>query len=99
MAVTSAARRRARCASSDPERTRAGHGIVIDVRVEDDPEPIPELRRLTEMGEAYGELEASEEALDAGDLARALELAAAAAPKLPAHRRRGCLPRDAPAHG
>jgi uncharacterized Ntn-hydrolase superfamily protein len=65
------------------ERTRAGHGVVIDVRVEDDPEPIPELRRLTELAEAYGELEASEEALGAGDLARALELAAAAAPKLP----------------
>jgi uncharacterized Ntn-hydrolase superfamily protein len=66
-----------------PERARAGHGVLIDVRVEDDPEPIPELRRLTELGEAYGQLEASEGALDAGDLPHALELAAGAAAQLP----------------
>ncbi len=35
------------------QRVEAGHGVVIDVRVDDHPAPLVELRRLVDLHEAY----------------------------------------------
>lgn len=41
---------------------------VFDVRVDDHPEPLVELRRLVTLQRAYGRLKAAEQALERGDL-------------------------------
>jgi hypothetical protein len=51
---------------------RAGHGVVVDVRVDDHPLPLQELRRLTELARAYRRLGDAFDALAAGDSAGAL---------------------------
>ena len=53
---------------------RSGHDRAIDIRVEDDPEPLGELRRLVEMGLAYRRMEDAEEAMAKGDLDTALAI-------------------------
>ncbi len=45
--------------------------VLVDLRIEDHPEPLPELRRLLELKRAYDRLGASEAAATAGDLERA----------------------------
>ena len=47
---------------------------LFDLRVEDHPEPVAELRRLVRMQRAYLKLNAGDEALAAGDLPGALTL-------------------------
>jgi uncharacterized Ntn-hydrolase superfamily protein len=62
---------------------RGGHGKLFDLRVDDHPDPLVELRRLVRVQRAYHLLDAGEEALlEGGDLApvrdqllRAVELA------------------------
>jgi uncharacterized Ntn-hydrolase superfamily protein len=51
---------------------------VCDLRVEDHPEPVPELRRLVELGRAYDRMEKAEELLLQGDADAALALYVAA---------------------
>jgi uncharacterized Ntn-hydrolase superfamily protein len=53
---------------------KAGHDRMVDVRVEDDPEPLPELRRLVELARAYRRMEDAEEAMTRGDLDAALAI-------------------------
>jgi uncharacterized Ntn-hydrolase superfamily protein len=65
------------------EQARPGQGVVVDVRVDDHPSPLVELRRLVAMAGGYGRLEAAEVAIDDGDLALALEHTAEAAAVLP----------------
>ncbi len=48
-------------------------GRVVDLRVEDHPEPVQELRRLVMLDRAYDHMNAGDEALTEGDVARALE--------------------------
>ena len=58
---------------------------VIDLRVEDAPEPLPELRRLLRVKRAYTAMGASEEAADNGDVAGAaasLQQALSLAPEM-----------------
>lgn len=50
---------------------------LLDLRVEDHPEPLEELTRLIRMKRAYKSLEAAEATLEKGDLAGALHLFAA----------------------
>lgn len=45
--------------------------VLVDLRVDDHPEPLPELRRLLEIKRAYDHLEAAEQAGLAGDPERA----------------------------
>lgn len=45
---------------------RSGHGIVVDVRVEDHPDPLAELRRLAALAEAYARVDEAESLLAAG---------------------------------
>ena len=53
---------------------KAGHDRLVEVRVEDHPEPLPELRRLVELARAYRRIEDAEEAMAQGDLERALAI-------------------------
>lgn len=45
---------------------RAGHGTVIDVRVDDHPEPLVEIRRLARLAEAYAGTDEAEHLLAQG---------------------------------
>jgi uncharacterized Ntn-hydrolase superfamily protein len=63
-----------------------GHDRVLDVRVEDHPDPLAELHRLVRLGSAYRAMEDAEGALGAGELDAALavyERCAAAHPDQP----------------
>ncbi|MGH2694126.1 MAG: DUF1028 domain-containing protein [Actinomycetota bacterium] len=51
---------------------------ICDLRVEDHPEPVPELRRLVELGRAYDRMEQAEELILEGDADGALALYVAA---------------------
>ena len=64
---------------------RAGHDRLIDVRVEDDAEPLPEIRRLVDLARAYRRMEDAEEAMTRGDLDAALAIYAESAARQPAH--------------
>ena len=48
-------------------------GRVVDLRVEDSPEPLPELRRLLQRSRAYALMTAGDDAMGTGDIAAALE--------------------------
>jgi uncharacterized Ntn-hydrolase superfamily protein len=50
-----------------------GHGVVLDIRVDDHPYPLDELRRLLRLGQDYAVLGRATDALAAGDAAGALE--------------------------
>ncbi|RMF74466.1 MAG: DUF1028 domain-containing protein [Acidobacteria bacterium] len=56
---------------------------LVDLRVDDSPRPLEELRRLLRLHRAYESMNAGDEALAAGDAARALELYGAAADLAP----------------
>ena len=53
---------------------RAAHDRQVDVRVEDHPDPLPEIRRLVELARAYRRMEEAEEAMTKGDLDAALAI-------------------------
>jgi uncharacterized Ntn-hydrolase superfamily protein len=56
---------------------------LIDLRVEDHAQPLGELRRLVELHRAYESMNEGDEALAAGDMARALARYAAAEARFP----------------
>lgn len=56
---------------------------LIDLRVEDHPEPLKELRRLVKIHRAYEHMNAGDSAVEAGDLKKAGEEYAAAEAMLP----------------
>jgi uncharacterized Ntn-hydrolase superfamily protein len=65
---------------------RAGHDRLVDVRAEDHPEPLVELRRLVSMAQAYRRMDEAETAMATGDLDGALEIvrdSVASQPTLP----------------
>jgi uncharacterized Ntn-hydrolase superfamily protein len=65
---------------------RPGHDLVVDVRVEDHPDPLPELRRLVDLAAAYRRMDEAEAAMVDGDLDTAFTIytdAAAAQPDQP----------------
>ena len=64
---------------------RPGHDRVVDVRVEDHPAPLVEIRRLVELAQAYRQMEDAEEAMTRGDLDAALAIYAESAAQQPAH--------------
>lgn len=51
---------------------RSGHDLVVDLRVEDHPDPLPELRRLVDLAAAYRRMDEAEAAMAEGDLDTAL---------------------------
>lgn len=53
---------------------RPGHDQVVDVRVEDHPEPLVELRRLVGLSLAYRGMDDAEDAMTTGDLPTALAI-------------------------
>ena len=53
--------------TGEPEHA-PGHGRLLDLRVEDHPEPLPELRRLVQMRRAYLLADDAERAANAGDM-------------------------------
>lgn len=65
-------------ATGDPWRD-----VVMDLRVDDHPRPLSELRRLLERHRAYQAMNAGDEALAEGDFAAALELYSHAAELAP----------------
>jgi uncharacterized Ntn-hydrolase superfamily protein len=60
---------------------RPWEDVVVDLRIDDHPAPLPELRRLLDTKRAYDHLQASEEAATAGNR-EAADLEAAAAMRL-----------------
>jgi uncharacterized Ntn-hydrolase superfamily protein len=56
---------------------------VVDLRVEDSPEPLAELRRLLELGRAYSSADEADELAGSGEHERAAELYARAAEAAP----------------
>ncbi|HEX5131417.1 MAG TPA: DUF1028 domain-containing protein [Candidatus Krumholzibacteria bacterium] len=64
--------------SGSPWRDR-----TIDLRVEDSPEPVKELRRLVDVQRAYQHMNAGDACLEAGDIDGALESYGTAAKMLP----------------
>lgn len=56
---------------------------VLDLRVEDHPEPVVELRRLVHLGRAYARMNAGDDALTQGDVEAALGHYAAAEAMVP----------------
>ena len=73
------------CVVSAAPTERPGHDRVVDVRVEDHPEPLLEIRRLVELARAYRRMEDAEEAMTQGDLDAALAIYAESAAQQPAH--------------
>jgi uncharacterized Ntn-hydrolase superfamily protein len=53
---------------------RSGHDLVVEVRVEDHPEPLVELRRLVDLAAAYRRMDDAEAAMADGDLDAALAI-------------------------
>jgi uncharacterized Ntn-hydrolase superfamily protein len=64
---------------------RAGHDRLLDVRVEDQVEPLPEIRRLVDLARAYRRMEDAEEAMTRGDLDAALAIYVDSAAQQPDH--------------
>jgi uncharacterized Ntn-hydrolase superfamily protein len=56
---------------------------VFDLRVEDHPDPLPELRRLIDLKRAYDHVEEAEKLILGGDVQRALEQYGQAAAAFP----------------
>jgi uncharacterized Ntn-hydrolase superfamily protein len=57
------------------ERTdKPWEDVLVDLRVDDHPEPLPELRRLLTLKRAYDRQEAAEQAMADGDLDRAEQM-------------------------
>ncbi len=55
---------------------------LVDIRVDDDPEPLPELARLLGVAEVHAAMEVAEHALLAGDLDTARQTYAATLPRM-----------------
>jgi uncharacterized Ntn-hydrolase superfamily protein len=64
---------------------RPGHDRLVDVRVEDHPTPLVEIRRLVELAQAYRRIDEADEAMSRGDLEVALAIYAESAAQQPAH--------------
>jgi uncharacterized Ntn-hydrolase superfamily protein len=64
---------------------RAGHDRLLDVRVEDHDEPLPEIRRLVDLARAYRRMEDAEDAMTRGDLDAALAIYVDSAAQQPGH--------------
>jgi len=62
---------------------KAGHDRLVEVRVEDHPEPLVELRRIVDLARAYRRMEDAEEAMTRGDLDTALAIYAESAAQQP----------------
>jgi uncharacterized Ntn-hydrolase superfamily protein len=62
---------------------------LIDLRVEDHPTPVPELRRLVHLARAYQHMNAGDEAVTRGDVAGALREYAAAEEMVPDEQTNG----------
>lgn len=62
---------------------RAWSDRLIDLRVEDHPQPVEELRRLTHLARAYQHMNAGDEAVTVGDVEKALREYAAAEAMVP----------------
>lgn len=60
-------------ASGSPA-TRPGHGIVVDVRVDDHADPLGEIRRLAALAVAYGRIDEAEQLLADGRPAEAVSI-------------------------
>jgi uncharacterized Ntn-hydrolase superfamily protein len=60
--------------SQGKKQSEPWQGRVLDLRVEDHPEPLVELRRLTQLHQAYRLFSAAEEAGDRGDVEEAAKL-------------------------
>ena len=58
---------------SGERATNPWEGRVVELRVEDHPAPVEELRRLVTLSRAYAHMNAGDEALTEGDVERALE--------------------------
>lgn len=58
-------------AATAGEQTRLLNGVLMDLRIEDHPDPVPELRRLVQMQLAYNLLDDEAPAADAEDRYRA----------------------------
>jgi uncharacterized Ntn-hydrolase superfamily protein len=62
---------------------------LIDLRIEDHPEPVPELRRLVHLARAYQHMNAGDEAVTRGDVDSALREYAAAEAMVPDEQTNG----------
>lgn len=62
---------------------RAWQDRLIDLRIEDHPEPVAELRRLVHLARAYQHMNAGDEAVTVGDVEKALREYAAAEAMVP----------------
>ena len=67
--ATAAAGSRPRCSSPRPAAGYGGHDIEVDLRVDDHPEPVPELARLLDLHRLY--FDAADEATPAAARGRA----------------------------
>jgi len=65
------------------ERTGRPWERLVDLRVEDHPEPVKELRRLIDVHRAYEKMDAGDEYLAVGDVAGAVAAYSAAADMMP----------------
>jgi len=64
-------------------RDESWEGVAVDVRVDDDPEPLDRLERLLDVSEAYEAMQAGTAAVKGGDLGEAGRLAQRAAALAP----------------
>ena len=64
-------------------RDESWEGVAVDVRVDDDPEPLDRLERLLDVSEAYEAMRAGTAAVKSGDLGEAGRLAQRAASLAP----------------
>jgi uncharacterized Ntn-hydrolase superfamily protein len=64
---------------------RPGHDRLVDVRIDDHPDPLVEIRRLVVLARANRRMEDAEEAMTRGDLDAALAIYAESAAQQPAH--------------
>ncbi|MFQ5550884.1 MAG: DUF1028 domain-containing protein, partial [Gemmatimonadales bacterium] len=68
---------------SGDRSTPAWGGRVYDLRIEDDPEPVKEMRRLLTVAKAYNYMNQGDEFMTEGDVQRAVEAYGAAEAMLP----------------
>ena len=64
-------------------RDESWEGVAVDLRVDDDPEPLDRLERLLDVSEAYEAMQAGTAAVNSGDLGEAGRLAQRAAALAP----------------
>jgi thioredoxin-like negative regulator of GroEL len=64
-------------------RDESWEGVAVDVRIDDDPEPLDRLERLLDVSDAYAAMRAGTAAAKSGDLGEAGRLAERAAALAP----------------